>query len=104
MDYVGLPSWGSWDYQEKYLPAEVHTKDGFRASLAVIRKVGGSSGVLHGGVVLRYGLMLREVERVQFLLADPDEPPQPDIPQWVANSPLDISYKKSVFSSMATVL
>ena len=38
-------------------------KDGFPVALAVIRKVGGSAGVLYGGVVLRYGLLLREVER-----------------------------------------
>ena len=104
LDYVGLPSWGSWEYSQKYLPAEVHTTDGFWAALAVICKVGGSSGVLHGGVVLRYGLLLREVERIHFLLSDPDEPPEPATPEWVVNSVLEMSFKNSIFSSMATVL
>ena len=106
LDYVGLPSWGSWEYSQKYLPAEVHTKDGFRAALAVICKVSGSSGVLHGGVVLRYGLLLREVEHVHFLLSDPDEPlpPPPGTPEWVAKLALEMSWKNSIFSSMATAL
>ena len=104
LDYVGLPPWGSWEYSQKYLPAEVHTKEGFWAALAVICKVGGSAGVLHGGVVLRYGLLLREVERAHFLLSDPDTPPEPATPQWVVNSALEMSFKNSIFSSMATVL
>jgi hypothetical protein len=104
LDYVGFLSWGSWEYSQKYLPVGVYTKDGFWAAPAVILKVSGSSGGLHGGDVLRCGLFLYEVEHIHFLLSDPDKPPELGTPEWAVNLALKMSFKNSIFSSMATVL
>jgi len=53
---------------------------------------------------LAFGLLLREIHRMQFLLGDPSEDPPPDTPQWVVGSPLEMRWMDIVFAAIATVL
>ena len=97
---MGLPSWGGWDWEQKYLPKEIHTKRGFKSAIKNITKVCAGASVLKGGIVLCYGLLLREVERAHFLLLDPDQQPPTDTPSWVTKSALEISFKTDIFNSI----
>lgn len=82
------------------MPREVHSKRGFADTLKKINEVAKKSHHMTGGIVLTYGLLLRELRYTHFLLADPDGEPPAGTPSWVIDSSLDMSYQQTVFDAI----
>jgi hypothetical protein len=84
---MGLPTWASWSFGDKYLPADFHTVTGFDAAKALLHAelVDGPSQVT---TVLGIGLGLRDIMRQMEI-----EPGDvlAGTPEWVANSELSVA-------------
>jgi hypothetical protein len=80
----GLPEWCYWTYPHQYLPAKFHTKDGYNDDIGTIFNVVKERKQISSGVLLGFGMAIREAQRCQFL--EPDEPPPEDMPRYVGNS------------------
>ena len=102
LDVTGMPSWGGWDWSEKYLPADIHSNKGLTKALKHITKSAKGCTDLHGGFALRFGLLLRDIDYCHCL--EPDAPPPAGTPLWVTVSPFDLSTKKEVFTCMDAVM
>jgi hypothetical protein len=83
-----LPHWGSWEWEDKFLPEEFHTKP----SIFEMHKLASENWLDMGSdaelVVLSMGLALRDMSAVQFV--EEDNFPE-DFPDWVKSSPLNIT-------------
>jgi len=78
----------------------VHSKKGFADTLKKLHNVVRQSHNITGGIVLSYGLLLREVSFTHFLLADPEGPPPVGTPSWVIDSSLDMTYQQAIFEAI----
>jgi hypothetical protein len=68
--------------------------------LKQIAKAGGNS--ITGGVVLAFGLLIREIHRVHFL--DPEDGLTPGMPGWFADSLVELNWQDLIFEQMTTIL
>ena len=102
LDVVGIPQFLQCPSGEKYFPAQVHNEKGFKNVVKQVSKAAGHS--ITGGIALAFNLLLWEIDRMQFLLGDPNEDPLPDTPQSVVGSPLEMRWMDIVFGAIDTVL
>ena len=83
-----LPHWGSWEWDDKYLPAEFHTA----LAISDMQKLASENWLDMGSdaelVVLSMGLALHDISAVQFV--EEDDFPE-DFPDRVKFSPLGIA-------------
>ena len=84
-------------FSEQHLPHEAHNTDGFKCTLKLITKAGGSE--VTGGIVLAFGLLLREIHF--FNLA---EGYTHSTPAWFANSLVELNWMEIIFEQMLTIL
>jgi hypothetical protein len=77
----------SWSYPQLYLPADVHSKEGFHAMMVELQThMLGQFGV-SSTMVLGFGMLLAEFNRTEF--RDPAES-DPEMPDYVANTALGL--------------
>ena len=98
-----FPSWALWASSVEYLPEECHNKRGFNKQLKLIQDIGEKSSQRYPSFALAYGLLLHEIDAVQFSVIDPDGPPPPG-PHWFVKSAMEILWKPDVYKSMETTL
>ena len=69
--------------------------------MKTIIKVSGSD-YIPGGLVLAFGLLLREIHRVHFI--DMQEGYLPGTPGWVQNSVFELNWMDIIFDAISTFL
>jgi len=78
----------TWSYDDPYLPAIFHSKDGFKTLLGELRVHMLGQYHVCTTMVLAFGMMLREFDRTEF--TEPNATPDPEMPDHVHNTPLGI--------------
>lgn len=99
-----MPTWASWKYGEEYLPPSFHTLAGFTKDMDTISMVGIGANALSPGLLLAYGLALRDIHRAHFLLADPDEPAPQGVPGHIISSALSLNNVSTITDSLAVAM
>lgn len=83
---LSLPAWASWNWDQKYLPPDIHTRSGeFNAAVNLLHKYTYVDRDEGTPVVLGFGLLLRECGRA-VEAEDGDE----ETPQFLKESLLDM--------------
>lgn len=95
-----LPIWASWDWGQKYLPRDIHTKpEEFQVALGLLRNYQFADHNKGTPVVLGFGLLLRECWRA-IEVEDDDE----DSPKFLQESLLGEKRVKRVIMAIKEVI
>ena len=74
---LSLPAWASWDWGEKYLPANIHADwQEFKKELNMLDKCKFADRNAGANIILGFGLLLRECWRAVEVEIDDESSPQ----------------------------
>jgi hypothetical protein len=103
-DLDALPEWAKWTSEAEYLPQQLHEQDMFYAAVNIISRLDARAHLpIMPCIVKALGLLLHELHRVQFAIADPELSPS-GVPEWFLQSKMALDWGQYIFHSVTVIL